>query len=265
MTQPFYQVDAFTDRLFGGNPAGVVPLFGWPSDEILRSVAAENNLSETAFFVLQSDRCCIRWFMPRVEVNLCGHATLAAAHVLFHHLGFPGDEIVFDSRSGILRARRDDAFISLDFPADPPVPATPPKKLIQSLGREPREAYMGQEDWLLVYSSRREIEELAPDFDLMLVETGDSGRGVIVTAPGGDVDFVSRFFAPSVGVPEDPVTGSAHTTLTPYWAQRLEKESFTARQVSRRGGFLKCRLSGDRVHISGQAVTYLTGEIRLSS
>ncbi len=269
MTYPFYHVDAFTDRLFGGNPAGVVPLEAWLSDETMRAIAAENNLSETAFFVAQGGGYHIRWFTPRVEVNLCGHATLAAAHVLFCHLDFAGDEIVFDSRSGRLTVRREDPFITLDFPADEPKAVDPSEDLIRSLGQRPQSALLGCEDWLLVYSTQQEVEDLQPDFERMLESlnaTQPGGScGVIVTAPGEDVDFVSRFFAPQVGIPEDPVTGSAHTTLTPYWARRLGKSSLTARQVSRRGGFLKCRLRGDRVEISGRAVTYLAGEIYLPS
>jgi PhzF family phenazine biosynthesis protein len=269
MTYLCYQVDAFTDRLFGGNPAGVVPLDTWLPDEMMQAIAAENNLAETAFFVPRGGGYHIRWFTPRVEVNLCGHATLAAAHILFRHLNYAGEEISFDSRSGRLAVRREDPFITLDFPADEPRAADVPEELIRSLGRVPRASLTGREDWLLVYSSQREVEALQPDFERMLKGLQDAqqseGRGVIVTAPGEDVDFVSRFFAPLVGIPEDPVTGSAHTTLTPYWAQRLGKTSFTARQVSRRGGFLKCRLRGERVDISGQAVTYLAGEIRLSS
>ncbi len=262
MTLPLYHIDAFTDRLFKGNQAAVVPLTVWLPDEALQQIAAENNLSETAFFVKPGETFEIRWFTPKVEVDLCGHGTLAAAHVIFQHEGYAGDEITLTSRSGILHVRKSGEFLTLDFPADPPQKASAPAELLKSLARVPRAVLKGKEDWLLVFQSQQEIVDLKPDFGLMQQA---KCRGVIVTAHGDSVDFVSRFFAPAVGINEDPVTGSAHTTLTPYWAEKLGRNQLTALQLSRRGGSLKCRLAGDRVEISGQAVTYLIGEIFLPS
>jgi PhzF family phenazine biosynthesis protein len=255
-----YQVDAFADRLFGGNPAAVCPLESWPPDELLQQIAAENNLAETAFYVRQGGGFALRWFTPTVEVDLCGHATLASAFVVFTHEGFAGDTIEFSSRSGTLRVRRDGDLLVLDFPADRVEPASVPQILIDALGREPIECYKGRTDYMVVYGVAEHVAALAPDLgDLATVPA----RGVIVTAPGHDVDFVSRFFAPQSGVPEDPVTGSAHTTLTPYWAARLGKTELSAVQLSKRRGRLRCRLAGDRVEIAGRAVPYLTGTITI--
>jgi PhzF family phenazine biosynthesis protein len=260
MLIPFYQVDAFTDRLFGGNPAGVCPLDTWLADEVMQKIAMENNLSETAFFVQKDGGFHIRWFTPKVEVNLCGHATLASAHVIFHYLGYRNETISFESRSGILNVTREGDLLILDFPANKPTRTALPDDFVQSLNITPIQCYRGKEDYLLLYKSQQEIEALAPDFRRL--EKVDA-RAVIVTAPGDKADFVSRFFGPRVGVDEDPVTGSAHTVLIPFWAEKLGKTEMKALQLSRRGGTLFCRLRDDRVDIGGNAVTFLKGEIAL--
>jgi len=258
MLLQFYQVDAFTDKLFGGNPAGVCPLEKWIPDDVMQKIAMENNLSETAFFVKEDDGYRIRWFTPKVEVNLCGHATLASSHVIFNHLGCDCDKITFHSRSGILNVSREGELLVLDFPANKPQRAALPEDFVQALNITPIQCHRGKEDYLLLYKSQQEIEALIPDFRRL--EKTDA-RAVIVTAPGSKCDFVSRFFAPRVGVDEDPVTGSAHTVLIPFWAEKLNKTEMNALQLSRRGGTIFCRLNGDRVDIGGKAVTYLKGEI----
>jgi PhzF family phenazine biosynthesis protein len=259
MKLPIYYIDAFSEKNFSGNPAAVCPLSHWADDNLMQNIAFENNLSETAFLVHKNDRVEIRWFTPLAEVELCGHATLASAHVLFCHLHFSGKEIIFHSRhSGELRVRKNESLLELDFPADLPEPALPPAGLIRAIGKKPLEIWKGRTDYLLYYRSQEDIEELKPDFAALKVIPA---RGIIATAAGYDCDFVSRFFAPSVGVNEDPVTGSAHTTLTPFWAHRMNQLSFDALQLSARGGSLQCQLSGERVLISGHATTYLVGEI----
>lgn len=260
MKIPFYQVDAFTDRLFGGNPAGVCPLDKWLPEEIMQKIAMENNLSETAFFVRTAQGFHIRWFTPKVEVNLCGHATLASAHVIFQYLGFGGATVSFESRSGILNVNKEGDLLVLDFPANKPARTALPDDFVQALNITPVQCFRGKEDYLLLYKSQQEIEALVPDFRYL--EKVDA-RAVIVTAPADKADFVSRFFAPRVGVDEDPVTGSAHTVLIPFWAEKLGKTEMKALQLSRRGGTLFCRLRGDRVDIGGQAVTFLKGDISL--
>jgi PhzF family phenazine biosynthesis protein len=255
-----FQIDAFTDRVFGGNPAAVCPLDEWLPDTLMQQIAMENNLAETAFYVRTNDHFDIRWFTPEVEVDLCGHATLAAAFVIFNSGHFVGPVIEFGSRSGRLRATRNGDFMTLDFPADSPVVSSAPEGLVEALGVPPLEIYKGKTDYMLVYSAAGQIENMKPN---MLRVADIDARGIIVTAPGDDVDFVSRFFAPQSGIPEDPVTGSAHTTLTPYWAERLGRKELRARQLSKRGGRLRCRLAGDRVEISGQARAYMTGEIEI--
>ena len=262
MIIPIYQVDAFTDELFSGNPAAVCPVEYWPSDDILQNVASENNLSETVFLRRRYGLYEIRWFTPVSEVELCGHATLAAAHVLFNHLNFDRDHVKFESLyNGMLEVSKNGDYLTLDFPVDNIEPALPPDHLFKALGCKPLEIWKGNTDYLLYYPSQEDIEELKPDFGLLKkIET----RGIIVTAPGYDCDFVSRFFAPLLGIDEDPVTGSAHTSLVPFWAHRLNQLEFEARQLSARGGFLKCKLSGDRVLISGKACTYMIGSITLT-
>jgi len=255
-----YQVDAFADRLFGGNPAAVCPMDAWLPDETMQKIAAENNLAETAFYVREAGGLRIRWFTPTVEVDLCGHATLASAYVVFTHDHHAGEVVEFSSKSGPLKVTREGDLLVLDFPADPVEPVSVPQMLIEALGREPIETYKGKTDYLVVYGVEEHVAALAPDLcDLAMVPA----RGIIVTAPGREVDFVSRFFAPQVGVPEDPVTGSAHTTLTPYWSARLGKPVLTAMQLSKRQGRLRCRLAGNRVEIAGRAVPYLAGTITI--
>jgi predicted PhzF superfamily epimerase YddE/YHI9 len=256
-----YQVDAFADRLFGGNPAAVCPLDSWLPDETMQKIAAENNLAETAFYVRAGGGFHIRWFTPTVEVDLCGHATLASAHVLCWHLGHPSDRVVFHTRkSGALTANRANDLIVLDFPADRlrRAPVTP--VLAAGLGRRPGEAWRGKTDILCLFRSQKDIEGLRPDMQAL---SKVRARGVIATAPGHSADFVSRFFGPRVGVPEDPVTGSAHTTLAVFWAPRLGKTEMEATQLSKRGGRLRCTLDGGRVKLAGKARTYLVGEIDL--
>ncbi|HEV7347018.1 PhzF family phenazine biosynthesis protein [Telluribacter sp.] len=259
MKLSLYQLDAFSDRLFAGNPAAVVPLNEWLPAELMQQIAAENNLAETAFFVPTESGYHIRWFTPVTEVDLCGHATLAAAYVLFEVQGKAQNEILFDSRSGELRVLRKDGWLTLDFPVDHFQVAVPPPALNESMDSVvPLEVFKGKTDYMVVLENETEVRELRPD---IIILSTIPARGIIVTAPGDEVDFVSRFFAPQSGIDEDPVTGSAHTTLVPYWARRLEKTHLEARQISRRGGVLRCELNGDRVCISGQVRLYLTGEI----
>ncbi len=254
-----FQVDAFTDRLFAGNPAAVCPLDSWLDDELLQAIAEENNLSETAYFVPCERGFELRWFTPTTEVKLCGHATLATAHVLFRHLGYDQPEILFETLSGDLRVSREGSLLTLDFPARPVEAVAAPEALLRGLGVEPVEVWAG-DDYMAVLDSEARVRELSPDL-AQLVRL--DRRAVMVTAPGDHCDFVSRFFAPKQGIPEDPVTGSAHCTLTPYWAQKLGKTTLSARQLSRRGGDIQCRLEGDRVFLSGRAVTFLVGELHL--
>lgn len=256
----FYQADAFTDHLFGGNPAGVCPLRKWLPDETMQNIAMENNLAETAFFVRDGEQFQIRWFTPTVEVDLCGHATLASAYILFEKLNYQGNQIIFTSRSGILKVTRDGDLLTLDFPADMPVPAPLPPGFPEKLGLQPVEVLMGKSDWMLVLGTEKEVEDYLPDFSVIaLLE----GRGMVITARGKQVDFVSRFFAPQSGIPEDPVTGSAHTMLAPFWGKRMGKDELTAIQLSKRKGHLWCKVVGDRVKISGNVRLYLTGEIEI--
>lgn len=259
MRLPIYQVDAFTNRLFAGNPAAICPLEQWLPDEALQSIALENNLAETAYFIPNGEAYHLRWFTPAVEVDLCGHATLASAYVLWEKLGFAGDRIDFDTRSGRLSVARCDGWMTLDFPSRPPQPCEVHAGLLGALGGSPQEV-LAARDYLVVYATEEEVRSLKPNLGGLM----DIDRfAVIVTAPGRECDFVSRFFAPAKGVPEDPVTGSAHCTLTPYWAKRLGKTQMVARQISHRGGDLRVELLGDRVAISGQAVLYLEGAIEV--
>ncbi len=257
MRIPYFRVNAFTSRSFGGNPAGVCPLEHWLPDELLQRIAAENNLSETAFFTKAGDRFHLRWFTPAVEVDLCGHATLASAYVLFHELGYREHTVRFDTRSGLLAANRGKDSIEMDFPSRPPAVCSAPDDLVRGLGRKPTEVLKSR-DYLAVFETPAEVASLKPDMDrLRQLDC----LGIIVTAPGEKVDFVSRFFAPQAGVPEDPVTGSAHCTLIPYWAERLGKAELLAEQISSRGGELVCRNAGERVAIGGRAVVYCRGEL----
>ena len=254
-----YQVDAFARRVFEGNPAAVCPLEAWLPDELMQAIAMENNLSETAFFVPEGDGYRLRWFTPLAEVDLCGHATLASAHVILNVLGEKKDRVDFETRSGKLTVTRDGDMLAMDFPAQPPKRVEIPETLVAGLGARPVEV-LANIDYVAVFEDEATIRALTPDLGrLAELEL----RGVSVTAPGTDHDFVSRFFAPKVGVPEDPVTGSAHCKLVPYWAGRLGKDELTARQVSRRGGDVRCRLMGDRVMLSGSAVTFMEATIEV--
>lgn len=260
MKLDIYQIDAFADRQFEGNPAAVVPLERWLPDETMQAIAMENNLSETAFFVPSDGAFHIRWFTPNREVRLCGHATLASAFVLFNELGFGTDEIIFDSLSGRLSVSRSDGLLTLDFPSQVPERCEVPDHLVKGLGAIPLECYRN-EDYLAVFGSEQELTAIEPDHShLARLDL----RGVIVTAPSPRYDFVSRFFAPKYGTPEDPVTGSAHTQLAPYWSGRLGKTQLRARQISRRGGNLLCQIHEDRVRIAGSAVKYMEGTIEVT-
>ncbi len=262
---PIYKVDAFTGRLFGGNPAAVCPLKEWLPDEVLQSLAIENNLSETAFFIPRGGDFELRWFTPMFEIDLCGHATLATAHVLFNHLGFAGDKIAFHTRkAGTLYVSRDQDWPTLDFPARPPASCPIPEGAIEALGG-PKPIFCGvSRDFMFVYESEEIVRTMQPDYHkLREVKHNGEHRFVIVTAKGKDCDFVSRFFCAGDGIDEDPVTGSAHCTLVPYWAEKLGKTKMLAHQISKRGGVLRCELKGDRVLMSGQAVTYMQGTFYL--
>jgi PhzF family phenazine biosynthesis protein len=256
-----YQVDAFAEKVFTGNPAAVCPLDEWPDDQFMQNIAMENNLAETAFYVKSGDEYQLRWFTPTVEVALCGHATLATAFVLFNYENHKGDKIVFSTRqSGVLTVTREGDFLTLNFPADEiePVEITP--QMLYCFNSRPKVAFKGKTDHMLIFESEQQIRDIQPDLNKIRTLFD---RGVIVTAMGDQVDFVSRFFAPNVGIDEDPVTGSAHTTLTPYWSSILGRKELNALQLSKRGGSLKCRYLNDRVEISGQARIYLIGEIKM--
>ncbi len=256
-----YQIDAFTDKVFGGNPAAVCVLDAWLDDATMQHIGAENNLAETAFVVPSSNDYEIRWFTPTVEVDLCGHATLAAAYVLFTYYNYAGKTINLHSRhSGLLTVTKQEEGLTLNFPTDTLQPAETPEALLQAFGNTPSETYKGKTDYLLVFDNQQTIADFNPDINLI---NSVAARGIIVTAKGEEVDFVSRFFCPQVGIAEDPVTGSAHTTLTPYWSKRLGKQVMTAKQLSKRQGNLTCEYLGDRVNITGKAITYLTGEIEV--
>lgn len=256
---PYYQVDAFTGDLFAGNPAGVCLLERWLPDHLLQSIAAENNLAETAFVVRRDSRFDLRWFTPTVEMDLCGHATLAPAHVLFNHLGHPGSRVEFETRSGRLTVTQEAGLLTLNFPSRPAVECPAPDDLLRGLGCRPLLAAKAR-DYLALLESEQAVRELRPD---MAALARLDAVGIIATAPGEECDFVSRFFAPSAGVPEDPVTGSAHCTLIPFWGRRLGRSRLRARQVSRRGGELFCQDLGERVLIAGRAVTYSSGTLHV--
>ncbi len=253
-----YQIDAFTNQVFTGNPAAVCPLETWLDDAVLQSIAAENNLSETAFFVQQGDHYAIRWFTPTVEVDLCGHATLAAAFVLFEHLAYSKENIIFTSRSGKLRVRQcESGKLKLDFPKQSAVPCAVPQLIMQAFG-DSIKTCLKAEDYVVVLHDEAAVRAANPD--MALLRQLDL-RGVIITATAKEYDFVSRFFAPNWGIDEDPVTGSSFTQLAPYWSDILGKQKLVAKQVSQRGGEVWCEIAGDRVYISGQAITYLKGMI----
>ena len=254
---PMYQVDAFAGHVFSGNPAAVCPLDQWLPDEQMQAIAAENNLAETAFFVRNGAGYRLRWFTPAVEVDLCGHATLASAFVVFHELTPAEQSVRFQTKSGTLTVTRDGDLLTMDFPARPPQECEVYPQLIPALGGRP-EKVLASDDYLVIYPSEEEVRALRPKMDALM----DIDRfAVIVTAPGKNADFVSRFFAPSKGIPEDPVTGRAHCTLIPYWSKRLGKKKLHAFQVSSRGGELWCEDRGERVGISGKAVLFFEGTI----
>ena len=253
-----FQIDAFTDAVFGGNPAAVCPLEAWLDDATLQAIANENNLSETAFLVPENGTYALRWFTPLAEVDLCGHATLASAHVVFRHLQPGADSVAFETRSGRLAVTRGDDGLTMDFPALAANPVEIPADLSAGLGVAP-EAVFADMDYLALFESEAQVREIEPD--MTALARLDERRGIIVTAPGEDADFVSRFFCPRLGVPEDPVTGSAHCMLAPFWAERLGKTTLRARQVSARGGVVRCTVDGERVRLSGRAAQYLEGTI----
>jgi PhzF family phenazine biosynthesis protein len=254
----YFEVDAFANRAFQGNPAGICPLEKWLDEATMQNIAAENNLAETAFFVPRGDDYDLRWFAPEVEIDLCGHATLASAFILFTELGRKSNSVCFHSKSGPLTVTRKGDILTLDFPSRPPKPCSVPEDLIRGLGKKPVQVLKAR-DYFALYENAEDVRSLKPDLSLL----GKLDEKVIVTAPGMDCDFVSRFFAPTAGVPEDPVTGSAHCTLIPYWSARLGKTKMFARQLSKRGGELFCELAGDRVLIGGKAVLYSRGQIEI--
>ena len=259
MRLKIFQVDAFTDKVFGGNPAAICPLDSWIDDATMQAIAYENNLSETAFFVPADGAYALRWFTPLAEVDLCGHATLASAHVVFHHLQPDADAVAFDTRSGRLDVARSDDGLTMDFPALAAHPLDPPPAdLAAGLGHEPVAAF-GDMDYLALLETEAQVRAIEPD--LTVLARLKERRGIIVTAPGESVDFVSRFFSPLMGVPEDPVTGSAHCMLAPFWAERLGKTTLHAYQASARGGAVHCAVAGERVHLTGRAVQYFEGTI----
>ena len=261
MKIPFYQVDAFSSRVFGGNPAAVCLLQSWLEDEILQAIAAENNLSETAFLVPKGkSKYALRWFTPAVEVDLCGHATLASAFVILSFVEPAWPSVDFETISGQLAVTRSGELLSMDFPSRKPEPAAAPPLLSQALGETPLEV-LSSRDLMAVFKDEETIKEMKPDFEK--IKQLKDVFGIIVTARGREYDFVSRYFAPGIGVPEDPVTGSAHCTLVPYWSEKLGKEHLRAYRLSKRGVEIFCQYQGERVKISGQAALYAKGEICL--
>ena len=255
----YYHINAFTDRVFAGNPAGVCFLDSWVDDKILQSIAAQNNLSETAFLVLAGEHYELRWFSPGMEIDLCGHATLASAFAVFEYVDREASQVDFQTKSGKLSVSRQGKLLIMDFPARPPQPCKTPENIDEILGITPSETYRAR-DLLVVFEEEDHIRRLKPD--IAGVAALDY-FAVIVTAPGDNCDFVSRFFAPGAGIPEDPVTGSSYCTLIPYWSERLEKKELHALQLSERGGELFCEDRGERVTIGGRAVTYMAGTIRI--
>lgn len=257
MKLPLYQIDAFTDQMFGGNPACVVPLDSWPADDLLLNIAKENAVAETAFFIDRGDKIHLRWFTPEIEMDLCGHATLATAHCLKTILNYPKDKIVFETLSGDLTVLVEQELYKMDFPSRMPTPASLPETIEKSINLKPKEVLKAR-DYVLVYDTETEIKNIKIDRQLFDQINLDPG-GVIVTAVGNNSDFVSRYFTPQASILEDPVTGSAHCSLIPFWAKRLNKKVLTAFQLSDRVGKLYCEDRGDRVIISGQAKTYSVG------
>ncbi len=257
MKTPIYQIDAFAEKIFQGNPAAVCPLKEWLPDEIMQSIAEENNLSETAFFVPTEKGFHIRWFTPVTEVDLCGHATLAAAYVLFDCLGYPQETIVFESRSGLLNVIKKEEWLVMDFPIRSPVLCDTPKEIEKAFDIKPIEC-LKADDYIVVFEHENDV--LTADPDAECLKKLDL-RGVVITSKSSQYDFIARFFAPKYGIIEDPITGSAYTQLAPYWSKKSGQSKFRVKQVSRRGGELRCEIVGDRIHIYGKAIKYLQGEI----
>ena len=261
MKLPIFQIDAFSDKVFGGNPACVVPLENWLQDEVLLKIAKENAVAETAFFVRKGKNFHLRWFTPDIEMDLCGHATLATAHCILSELKLESEKVIFETLSGELEVSINNGLYLMDLPRRDPISASLPEEIKNALNIQPKKVLKAR-DYLLVYESQKEIEDIVVKrevFDHINLNPG----GVIVTAKGDSCDFVSRFFTPQATILEDPVTGSAHCTLTPYWSNKLHKKSMNAQQISKRKGELFCELKKDRVEISGKAVTYLKGQINL--
>mgnify|MGYP001098977100 CR=1 FL=1 len=256
-----YQVDAFNNEVFKGNPAAVIPLDSWISEELMQNIAEENNLSETVFFVKNKNHFEIKWFTPTCEVDLCGHATLAASHIIFTELNYEEDELKFNSKSGILTVIKVNDWYTLNFPSENIIAINQHLDFLQKALNTPvLEIYEGKWKLVAVVESEETLKKLEPNFSLLSELKWD---GIIVTAKGNKVDFVSRFFAPKLGINEDPVTGSAHTILIPYWAKKLGKNNLNALQISKRMGVLKCTYLQDRVEMSGQAITYLKGQLTI--
>lgn len=256
-----YQVDAFAEKVFTGNPAAVVPLEKWIDAELMQNIAMENNLAETAFFVKNGNDFDIRWFTPALEIDLCGHATLASAYVLYHYLGYEKEKINFNSKSGVLKVHREGDNINLDFPSwNPEKISEYPSELLASLGDPEIAGIYKHRDYLVELLNEEQVRNLRPDFSLMK----KIGKMMIVTAPGKEVDFVSRFFAPTAGIDEDPVTGSSHSQLIPFWSYKLGKDKMTAKQLSQRGGTIHCEQRGERVIMGGKCAFYMKGEIYIN-
>lgn len=252
-----YQVNAFTNSIFGGNPAAVCPLTEWLPTEMMQELAKENNLSETAFFIPDGDIFHIRWFTPEFEIDLAGHPTLATAHVIFNYLGYQKDKITFNSNSGLLHVtKKDSTILEMDFPSQAFVKCNPPLALIEGIGHQPQHIYKGR-DYVLVYKNQKEVADFKPDYGWL---NRVDALGIIATAPGDDCDFVSRFFVLNSVIGEDPVTGSAHATLIPFWAKELGKHTMLAKQISKRGGIIYCEYKGERVTIAGESILYMKGE-----
>lgn len=259
MKIPIYQIDAFTDKMFEGNPAAVCPLEKWPERNLMQNIAAENNLSETAFFVRSEEGYDMRWFTPTTEVDLCGHGTLAAGHVLFNHLEYKEEYIRFFTRSGRISVKKESDMIIMNFPSRIAEPIDAPEDLLEGLNLEtPPVKVLKDMNYLVVLETSEQVKQVKPNFGVL---SNINYAGIICTAPGNNHDFVSRYFAPYIGIYEDPATGSTHTTLTSYWAKELGKKELTARQVSRRGGTLFCKYLGERTEIGGKTKTYMKGEI----
>lgn len=259
MQLKLYQIDAFAKKIFEGNPAAVCPLDSWLDDALMRKIAMENNLSETAFFVKEGTNYHIRWFTPLEEVDMCGHATLASAFVLFEILNYPNDEIVFDSKSGELRVRRERDKLLMDFPAQEITACPIPLAIAEAFVMQPKECYKSM-DYLLVFENEEDILKAKPNLEKL---KNIDARGVIITSKSQEYDFVCRFFAPKIGIDEDPVTGAAFTQLVPYWSKALGKNEFRAKQISQRGGEVFCKLYGSRVEIAGYGIKYFEGMVEL--